>query len=444
MLTPPFHTIPLTYSALLPVASMRKFHHKTRFGCKQCKARRVKCDELRPSCRKCLHAGLKCSFVHDVLLNPSLVPLATTIGSQVRAEIPETTRNQVPPSMLKPLPLPTRKSPVGPTPPSPTKLPDERYSTMHLQLVRHFEHEFYHAEKHMHPKLEELLALYIDTAWTTPYLLDEVLAYAAAHKSTLEPDFEGGQLHRWEAKKLQTRALAHYNGESPLLREDTCLPMFLFSSLLSHHMIFEASHGLQNGLSSAIEALTHSIGVHRGLIAIAQAAWPMFPEGTQQKFIRSCQRDCDAIPVGPQSGQECSELLARLDRASLEPAVRLLCRDTVEILQSKFDAVSFNDTHSMWAVIQDWLAAIPAGYVELLSDLQPEALVILAHFGVLLHYAAEHWFVGDMGARLVRLINDQLGSSWGEWLEWPLRITTSKSFDPLDKNSIHQSVKSET
>ncbi|KAE9369404.1 hypothetical protein N431DRAFT_560236 [Stipitochalara longipes BDJ] len=42
-------------------------HHKSRLGCKTCKIRRVKCDETRPNCNRCLKLGIRC----DGYLNKS-------------------------------------------------------------------------------------------------------------------------------------------------------------------------------------------------------------------------------------------------------------------------------------------------------------------------------------------------------------------------------------
>ncbi|KAJ9650739.1 hypothetical protein H2198_009964 [Neophaeococcomyces mojaviensis] len=39
----------------------KKFSHKVRTGCDNCKKRRVKCDELKPECLRCLKSGLSCS-----------------------------------------------------------------------------------------------------------------------------------------------------------------------------------------------------------------------------------------------------------------------------------------------------------------------------------------------------------------------------------------------
>ncbi|KAE9362664.1 hypothetical protein N431DRAFT_565105 [Stipitochalara longipes BDJ] len=45
----------------------RRPHHKRRTGCKECKARKVKCDESKPSCRTCIKRNAQCSFASTLL-----------------------------------------------------------------------------------------------------------------------------------------------------------------------------------------------------------------------------------------------------------------------------------------------------------------------------------------------------------------------------------------
>ncbi|KAM0448346.1 hypothetical protein ACHAQK_000327 [Fusarium lateritium] len=43
----------------------RKAHKKSRLGCKNCKLRSVKCDESKPSCKRCAVSGFICSFTQS-------------------------------------------------------------------------------------------------------------------------------------------------------------------------------------------------------------------------------------------------------------------------------------------------------------------------------------------------------------------------------------------
>lgn len=399
---------------------MRRFHNKSKSGCKQCRARRIKCDEARPLCHKCVRADLKCSFEYGdpaPLQKTSLKPIA--LGKQNQATAQPCTKP------FEPLPLNTSPSNPALRQPPPTPATEERFSSLQLGLLRHFERDVYEQEKGMHERFDQLLSLYVDHGLTTPYLMDEILAYAAAHKAVR--GHTDRQLYIDEAKRLQTRSLSGYNKEAPLMTSETRMTMFLYAGLLSHHLIAEANLAVQDGLASVINALTHSIAVHKGLTAMAQSIWPHLSERDQQTFISSCKRDIMPVAGGPNSREECKALMTRLDLANLDESTTFIYRTTVGILQKQFDAASLRDTHSMWAALQDWLVYIPQEYVALLEQMQPEALVILAHFGVLLHVVAEHWFVGDLGMHLVRLISEHLGAQWREWMEWPVQATTSIS-----------------
>jgi hypothetical protein len=44
----------------------RKAHKKSRLGCRNCKLRRVKCDESRPKCEKCTSFGVACNYDSNI------------------------------------------------------------------------------------------------------------------------------------------------------------------------------------------------------------------------------------------------------------------------------------------------------------------------------------------------------------------------------------------
>ncbi|ATZ51082.1 hypothetical protein BCIN_06g05210 [Botrytis cinerea B05.10] len=62
----------------------RRVHKKSRKGCRNCKLRRVKCDETRPHCLKCKDYGYACNYdskIPDLELIYSETP--TTVESQI-------------------------------------------------------------------------------------------------------------------------------------------------------------------------------------------------------------------------------------------------------------------------------------------------------------------------------------------------------------------------
>ncbi|KAB8222412.1 hypothetical protein BDV33DRAFT_189620 [Aspergillus novoparasiticus] len=49
----------------IPRLRFRKAHRKSRNGCRNCKLRRVKCDEVQPSCQRCAAYGVLCNYGSD-------------------------------------------------------------------------------------------------------------------------------------------------------------------------------------------------------------------------------------------------------------------------------------------------------------------------------------------------------------------------------------------
>ncbi|KAI1178183.1 hypothetical protein F4777DRAFT_128988 [Nemania sp. FL0916] len=65
-------------------------HRKSRAGCKQCKRRRVKCDEAKPTCKACTLRSEPCIYPNT----PSLQPSATSPGPSRQDSVPPTARSR--------------------------------------------------------------------------------------------------------------------------------------------------------------------------------------------------------------------------------------------------------------------------------------------------------------------------------------------------------------
>lgn len=59
---------------------------------------------------------------------------------------------------------------------------------------------------------------------------------------------------------------------------------------------------------------------------------------------------------------------------------------------------------------------------ELLVQKRPEALAILAHYAILLHWSRQLWVIKDGGEFLIKAIVKYLGSYWEPWMAYPLSV----------------------
>ena len=66
-----------------------------------------------------------------------------------------------------------------------------------------------------------------------------------------------------------------------------------------------------------------------------------------------------------------------------------------------------------------WLLVVQASYVAQLERKEPMALVILAHYAVLLHTSKGQWWLDGRGAHLVHFIHHLLPPEWLSAIDWP-------------------------
>ncbi|KAJ5178725.1 hypothetical protein N7492_001935 [Penicillium capsulatum] len=70
-----------------------------------------------------------------------------------------------------------------------------------------------------------------------------------------------------------------------------------------------------------------------------------------------------------------------------------------------------------------WAFRIPVRFQDLVRARQPFALVVLAHYAVILHHLREYWWMGDWAIRILQEIVDALDPEWRELISWPVDST---------------------
>lgn len=243
--------------------------------------------------------------------------------------------------------------------------------------------------------------------------MDEMLAFAAAHKSTsVTGDLQ--HLYRTESIRLQTRAVSQVDFDRPF--DSASLAPFLFSTFLGQHVLFDVFSSTFD-FAKSLDKLIQCFNLHHGIRSTASKSW----ETVQRLMYSDPSADYTVsrtlVPLATE-GSHCDGLVDHLEHSGLDQQVLATYRQTVKVLQYLFDSVHSSDTRRMTA-LQEWPIRISTEYIQLLQQRRPEALVVLAYYGVLLHYAREYWAVGDSGRVLVSSISSHLGDYWANWLAWP-------------------------
>nr|POE77946.1 hypothetical protein CFP56_09587 [Quercus suber] len=88
-----------------------------------------------------------------------------------------------------------------------------------------------------------------------------------------------------------------------------------------------------------------------------------------------------------------------------------------------FESISLLDKtsprHPSGRLIQTWPMDVDDSILEMLGAGDPVALVMLAHYAVMIHQRRNIWFFQRWPALLLGIIESRLGNEWSEYLHWP-------------------------
>jgi len=295
----------------------------------------------------------------------------------------------------------------------------ECYSLLHLELLHHYAQELRAVvTQWAYPDVDRILAVVYQEAFHTPYLMDEMLALSSAHKSTVSGEHAAS--YRTEATRLQTRALSRFTQSQVTDTDSNAVKCFAFSSLLCQHVLYDIFSSASD-VPTILDRVIQCIALNHGIRAICHKSWNSVHLLIHDKdFVSNVAILQGVQPETPTRG-ECVDLLIRLEHSEASQSTVEICNDAVKILQYLFDSMHSSQAKRV-IYIQEWPIRVSKRYISLLRERRPEALVVLAYYAVLLHYARDYWAVGDSGRALIHAISRHLGPFWEEWLAWPNQV----------------------
>jgi hypothetical protein len=259
-----------------------------------------------------------------------------------------------------------------------------------------------------------------------PYVVNELLAFSALHLSTKHPERQ--EYYRTHAAQLQTHALAIFKETDLEVNQETCVPLFFFSAILGLHTLCDVLVYRDNDFEHFVDKFVHCFRLHRGVRAICAKAWGMLHQSVLKPLIMD---GASLYQFDGRLGPGCEKLLHLVQAAKLGATLTDIYKQAIEHLQTSTNAlVAAGDLAGSSHGSTGWPVLVSPEYIDLLLQRRPEALVILAHYAILLHSCRDSWMFGDGGRFLIESIRDFLGPDWTEWLEWPIKALDSPT-EPL-------------
>ncbi|KAL3446177.1 hypothetical protein BJX65DRAFT_309167 [Aspergillus insuetus] len=405
----------------------RRSHRKSRLGCGNCKKRRVKCDEKKPTCSNCIQHSIDCDFTARSA-SESLTPPARRYQfrqskyQQVASPSPQAQdQNQV---QLK---TTTSVAIQCDFPPIPDK---GGISLSDLHLFHHFTTTTYRTLSEESPATRRLWQSLIP-AWgiSFPSILHLILALSALHLASLHPD----RRDEYVAQADQHFTFGVRSVTSVLaldtLDSENCQLIYMSAVLICFAYF---ARGPREG-----EFLVFSAGGKSEWLVLLHGVRSILGQKQSEIFtgdlepaprVQNSTEQSDARSI-LQLDDEFSRHTARLQE------IRLLITTEIttdrEIYLASLDDLltCFSNAHKsckagecptdLMQFTMGWTFRLPAVMIDRLEGREPVALVMLAHWAILLWYMRSVWFMKGWDTHIVSGIRECLTEGFQRWVEWP-------------------------
>ncbi|CAI9634031.1 unnamed protein product [Alternaria burnsii] len=422
---------------------IRRAHTKSRFGCQQCKKRRIKCDFKHPSCGTCVKKGETCSFLQTAppkhlkitFAGPCSsspdTPSASSIEDRCSADSEHCT-----------VTVPLRHD---------TSSPDERDSLpLHarLQDPRKF------SQGASPFSLQNVLSHYTRTTSLTienggretavwqlgipqiaagyNFLTHCVLSVTSLHIAYLSgPEEQPKQFNHWNAiaASQMNQALAGYRHAIEKVTRKNVAAVFASSALTAVYFVrtsvldfedLEAAFPLSAAHTSEmagkmISCIVRTMWGLRGPLEVLMKGWTWIADSSIQPVASRKGWPKDLwLQTDRQYGPHSQYLSQALDQL----------RETYALNSQLLQLGASKACHGTEVLLDrgalfSWVTRVPREYIQLVEAQDRDALVILAHFAVLLIRTNSVWWLEGLGTNFVRAVAVALGSASRKLIEWP-------------------------
>ncbi|OHW90251.1 C6 zinc finger domain-containing protein [Colletotrichum incanum] len=366
-------------------------HKKSRTGCQNCKRRRVKCDEYQPSCARCDRLQLQCYYMFSGKQSPH--------HHNGEVDIPRLQQR-----------------------PSASVLDDEKniFNFLQLELLHTYD-MFTWTALPWSLVLGDFWRVSVPSlALKHEYLMKALLAIPALQLAKLRPERRGLYI---------STALDYYRTASETARdilhnvsESDGVPLFLFSALSVLIVLGIPQRSVIGTISDDDASFYDMIGILQGMKGLLDdlsenisksSLAPLISYGAERWAF---QQHHDQSELEFQRNREpLDDFQALLSRRNLESDTLAVYNQVIERLR---DA---NKCVYVWegADALVWIYRSLGDFVPLLGAKKQEALVLLAHFAVILNRCETQWWLHGWAYHIMSSVYQNLDEDHKMWVYGP-------------------------
>ena len=368
------------------------------------------CDEKKPECGKCLRRGIRCGF--QELLDTGTISFDdTTQYAIIKSNDPNdlgslSNQSSAPPSsasspgetggwrsraLMVELRLPV--------------LP--QLSLQDLNLFHHFTISTSTSMSDM-AELQQLWKMAVPReAIPHDFLMHAILGVAAAHLAHIFP--AGSHIYQKSASMHRDLALHSALPSLAKMTATNCHAVFAFAGITALSIFAFPCSSDARSVPSPVDDMLNLFPLIRGVGTVLRSgsALKWINDGELRPMLEPRGRwpveGQPKIHILPENVQAKLDKLRVLNEQVLYSGAEQQCYTmAIKNLENAFG--TFNGNVDGWTSVFVWGAVMPDDFLTALRARKPMALVILAHYGILIHRANGQWWFEGQGAQLVEAV----------------------------------------
>lgn len=262
-----------------------------------------------------------------------------------------------------------------------------------------------------------------------PFLMHQILAFAGFHLAYTEPE----RRHIYLKQASQHQNFTIHGMRKTLagaISSENCHATYATSIFicLGAFAVYPCYENY-NTFFSPIDSLVEIFTLITGMGLILSTSDEELRTGPLKRMFRKHIKPTGPDHPCPQLSGRLPLLEAQLDEASteLDEEVKTCIKKTASALQDCLDKVAMRNSglgHSALRTAFLWPLLLPAQCLDWIKCRHPAAMVILAHYAMLLHFAeADCWYLRGWGKAIAESVAEALaGTSWLNLARWPISV----------------------
>jgi hypothetical protein len=257
-------------------------------------------------------------------------------------------------------------------------------------------------------------------------LMHVLLAIAALHRSHF--DSCRTDHYRSVAIRHQSLSLPHLRSLLNDASAENCNALFAHSTIIVVFAFALPQLPIALADFDPFQEIITIIELVKGISVVAGMTRDWILRGPLRSLLRPGAWEVSLV-IPEDIGEALNCLFLRNDTLIQSSSKRATYNTTIGMLRKTFGMLALNPADHGVSLL--WAAIIDRHYIDLLKAEEPMALVLLAHFGVVLHASRKDWWSGNWGCQLVKAVYEKLEDHWRPWIQWPIIRVGIHSVSPL-------------